>query len=156
MMEVSEMLKASNDEVIKNFRENFPDVFAPMTKILDDMGGQLLKRTEDRLAAIEKTSKETKQEAFVRALNEAVPDWQVISTQDSNWPVWLTRPDRYGRKALDVLKDAQARLDAQVVVSLLTDFKREMGQYPHGGGTPPGPHPGSAGSVTRALIEPRI
>ncbi len=143
----SEALKTSNDEAIKNFRENFPDVFAPIAKIFDDFGGQVLKRAEDRIAAIEKTSTETKQGAFVRALNEAHADWQTVCQADPNWPVWLNRPDRYGRKALDVLKDAQARLDAQVVVNLLTDFKKEMGP-------PPAPTPSTPASSQAAFVTP--
>jgi hypothetical protein len=138
-------LKTSNDEAIKNFRENFPDVFTPIAKIFDDFGGQLLKRAEDRIAAIEKTSTETKQEAFVRALNEAHADWQTVCQTDPNWPVWLNRPDRYGRKNLDALKDAQARLDSAVVVNLLTDFKKEMGNAPAPSPTPPAtPNPAAA------------
>jgi hypothetical protein len=149
---ISETLKTSTDEAIKNFRENFPDVFEPVAKIIDDVAGRIVRGAEDRISAVENAAMEPKREAFFRVLSQAHPDWEAVCKNDPNWSVWLSRPDRYGRKAIDTLKDAQARLDAQVVVNLLTDFKREMGQSSFGSSTPPAPNPGSTGAVTRGFI----
>jgi len=129
----TDLLKTSDSEPMKKFRENFPDFIEPMGAILNEFGGRVLKQSEERIAAIEKSSTETKQSAFVRALNEAHPDWQTVCQTDPNWPMWLNKTDRYGRKPLDVLKDAQAKLNPEVVVNLLTDFKREIP------GNPPAP-----------------
>jgi hypothetical protein len=149
----SDVFRSSTDEKIKRFREDYPDIVEPMATIIDQVAGLITRGTEERISSIENAAMGPRREAFIHALTQAHPDWQTIGQSDPNWSVWLSRPDRYGRKAIDTLKEAQARLDAQVVINLLTDFKMEMGQYPYAGGTPPGASQGNVGTLTRSYIK---
>jgi hypothetical protein len=126
----SEALKSSNDEAIKNFRENFPDVFGPMSKILDDFGTQLTKKSDEKIASIEKINSNTKQETFSRTIADMHPDWETICQGDPRWPVWLSKTDTYGLSKLMALRTASAKFDHQVVINLLSDFKKEMAVPP--------------------------
>jgi len=126
----SEALKSSNDEAIKNFRENFPDVFGPMSKILDDFGNQISKKAEDRIAAIEVNTAQSKQEVFSGAIVKEHPDWQTVCQGDPRWPVWLSKADSYGLSKLMALRTASAKYDSQVVINLLSDFKKETAAAP--------------------------
>lgn len=143
----SEALKSSNDEAIKNFRENFPDVFTPLSKILDDFGSQITKKADEKMASIEKNNADTRQEAFSMAIATAQPDWQTICQGDPRWPTWLAKTDAYGLSKLMALRTASAKYDSQVVINLLSDFKKEMA-------VPPAPNSNPAQNPNARLVSP--
>jgi hypothetical protein len=122
----SEALKSSENPAIKNFKENFPDVFGPLTQILDDFGNQITKKSDEKIASIEKTNADTKQEVFSKAIANAHPDWQIVCQGDPRWAIWLNKTDPYGLSKLMALRSASAKFDPQVVINLLSDFKKEM------------------------------
>lgn len=126
----SDALKSSQDEAIKGFRDNFPDVFAPLSKILDDFGSQLTKKSDEKIASIERTNSASKEETFSRAIAKEHPDWQVVCQGDPRWPVWLGKTDAYGLSKFMALRTASAKFDSQVVIKLLSDFKQEMAGAP--------------------------
>jgi len=123
---ISEALCNSEDQTIKRFRENFPDVWEPLLKILDEVGSRQVRAVESRLAPLEQASNQEHRVKFEAILNRNVPDWKQVYA-DPNWTAWLSKIDRYGMKRMDSFRSADARFDAQTIVNLIADFKREMG-----------------------------
>jgi hypothetical protein len=123
----SDMLKSSEDPALKSFNQNFPDVAGPIGKMFDDFGSQIFKKADERLAAVEKTSQDTKQDTYIRELNQSHSDWQTVCQGDPQWPIWLNTDNGYGITRMDALRKANATFNSRVVSKLLTDFKKETG-----------------------------
>ena len=132
---LADILRNSNDDRLKSFRENFPDIFDFVVLAVDQVANNTKKAIEEKLASIEQVSVKNLEEKFWREIQSAVPDWQTICNDNSNiWAEWLLKKDRYSpKRRLDLLKEAQAAFDSQAVINMLNDFKKEMGM---GGGNP--------------------
>lgn len=137
----SDKLLSSQDETIKDFRNNFPDVFGPICKILDEVGSQQVRAVESRLAPLERAATQEQRVKFEAILSRTVPDWRQVF-QDPNWTAWLNKIDRYGMKRMDSFRAADKKFDAQAIVNLIADFRQEMG-FP--GGPAQGPNIGAPG-----------
>ena len=124
---IADTLKNSQDEKVKNFRENFPDIFDFVIQAVDQVAKSTQDQANKRLADMEKDSITRKQDAFLKRMNETHPDWQAICQTDPNWPQWLMRKERYSSSTrIDLLKAASERLDPEPIVNMLADFKAEF------------------------------
>jgi len=124
---IADSLRNSPDEKVKNFRENFPDIFDFVLQAVDQAAMAARDQADRRFADMEKDAASRKQDVFLKRLNETHPDWQAICQADPNWPQWLMRKERYSSSSrLDSLKEASQRFDPEPIVNMLTDFKAEF------------------------------
>ena len=92
---IAAALKTSQDEKVKTFRDNFPDVFEFVVDAVDKVAQATKEEAEKRIANVEKDALAKKQDSFLARLAETHPDWQTVCQADPNWPQWLMRKDRY-------------------------------------------------------------
>jgi hypothetical protein len=136
----SEFLQNSNDETIKRFREDFPEVAGPLGKLMDEFGNQILNKADARADAVQE-----------QLLEQKVPDLKVCR-EHPEWSSWLQAKNRYGLSRQTGFDIAMATLNVQALSNLCADFEREKGINLGVTGLGNSGNPGPEGSVSRSFI----
>lgn len=114
--ESSRVSKDSTEEDLSKFKEEFPDIYRAVSKMLT-------KNVDEKIKPVEAQTQQMQIQGFYQSLTMMVPEWQQLNT-DPDFLDWLREADSLtGRTRQDMLTEAYQRLDAHTVANFFKNFR---------------------------------
>ncbi len=111
------------DDAIKTLKEDFPDIYKAVVKLLDQKKHELTTEVEQKITP---TTQQLVQQAFYSQLNQLVPDWQELNT-DEGFLQWLQQREPFARKTRhELLQEAYHAADAETVAQFFKTYKDQI------------------------------
>ena len=109
---------------VENLKENFPDIYEGVKKLLDSVANQ----TKDTTQKVEATGAQVNNvlaNLFYANLANKVPDWETVNSS-REFVEWLQQRERFtGSTKHELLMNAFAQGDADTVAEFFLEFKNE-------------------------------
>jgi len=116
----------AEDEAVKQLKEDFPDIYTGVTKLLEQFERRIASLLEEKVRPVQETVEQTTMATFQARLSSLVPDWTELNT-DSGFLEWLKAVDPFtGKTRHEMLLEAFEARDADRVARFFQAYKDEQ------------------------------
>ena len=117
--------EVSEDESVVQLKEDFPEVYSGIMKLLEGFRAEIQQMLEDRVQPVSQAAEQTALAAFKARLSALVPGWMELNT-DSGFLEWLKVRDRFtGLTRHEILMKAFEDRDADRVAEFFLAYESE-------------------------------
>lgn len=122
-----------NDEVVKKLKEEFPDIYSAVKRMLDKYApkhelNEIATKVDTRVKQTEEQVQQKLYSAFLAQLAQKVPDWQVLNV-DPEFLEWLSGKDRLStRTRHELMLEAFQAGDVDTVAEFFLAYKEAKKQ----------------------------